>query len=66
MGGITVRFVNDVISVWEYGKNTIREDSCFEPNTHWNYSSGTTNLLSYILRGQFKTHQEYLDFGMRS
>jgi hypothetical protein len=22
--------------------------------------------LSYILRGQFKTHQEYLDFGMRS
>jgi CubicO group peptidase (beta-lactamase class C family) len=24
--------------------------------------SGTTNLLSYILRGQFKTHQEYLDF----
>jgi CubicO group peptidase (beta-lactamase class C family) len=20
----------------------------YEPNTHWNYSSGTTNLLSYI------------------
>jgi CubicO group peptidase (beta-lactamase class C family) len=36
----------------------------YEPNTHWNYSSGTTNLLSYILRNQFKTHQEYLDFGM--
>ena len=29
---------------------------------HWNYSSGTTNLLSGILRKQFKTHQEYLDF----
>ncbi len=28
----------------------------------WNYSSGTTNLLSGILRGQFKTYQEYLDF----
>jgi CubicO group peptidase (beta-lactamase class C family) len=28
----------------------------------WNYSSGTTNLLSGILRKQFKTHQEYLDF----
>jgi hypothetical protein len=27
--------------------------------------SGTTNLLSYILRNQFKTHQEYLDFGIR-
>ena len=34
----------------------------FAPNTHWNYSSGTTNLLSGILRNQFKTHQEYLDF----
>ncbi len=34
----------------------------YKPNTHWNYSSGTTNLLSGILRRQFKTHQEYLDF----
>ncbi|MGJ8745424.1 serine hydrolase domain-containing protein [Polaribacter sp.] len=32
------------------------------PNNTWNYSSGTTNLLSGILRSQFKTHQEYLDF----
>lgn len=34
----------------------------FKPNTHWNYSSGTTNLLSGILRKQFQTHQQYLDF----
>lgn len=34
----------------------------FKPNNHWNYSSGTTNLLSGILRKQFKTHQDYLDF----
>jgi CubicO group peptidase (beta-lactamase class C family) len=33
-----------------------------KPNNRWNYSSGTTNLLSGILRKQFKTHQEYLDF----
>ena len=33
-----------------------------KPNNAWNYSSGTTNLLSGILRNQFKTHQEYLDF----
>ena len=33
-----------------------------KPNETWNYSSGTTNLLSGILRKQFKTHQEYLDF----
>ena len=36
--------------------------AAFKPDTHWNYSSGTTNLLSGILRKQFKTHQEYLDF----
>ncbi|TXD51796.1 MULTISPECIES: serine hydrolase domain-containing protein [unclassified Polaribacter] len=33
-----------------------------KPNETWNYSSGTTNVLSGILRQQFKTHQEYLDF----
>ena len=34
----------------------------YKPNMKWNYSSGTTNLLSGILRKQFITHQEYLDF----
>jgi len=33
-----------------------------QPNEVWNYSSGTTNVLSGILRKQFNTHQEYLDF----
>jgi len=33
-----------------------------KPNETWNYSSGTTNLLSGVLRKQFKTHQQYLDF----
>lgn len=33
-----------------------------KPNQTWNYSSGTTNLLSLLLRKQFKTQQEYLDF----
>ncbi len=32
------------------------------PNEVWNYSSGTTNLLSGILRKQFANDQEYLDF----
>ncbi|RTY81211.1 class C beta-lactamase-related serine hydrolase [Flavobacterium sp. ZB4P23] len=39
-----------------------KKSMVFRTNTHWNYSSGTTNLLSGILRKQFKTHQEYLDF----
>lgn len=33
-----------------------------KPNETWNYSSGTSNLLSGILRKQFESHQEYLDF----
>ncbi len=32
------------------------------PTEIWNYSSGTSNLLSGILRQQFRSHQEYLDF----
>ena len=35
------------------------------PNASWNYSSGTTNLLSLYLRNQFDSHQEYLDFWYR-
>jgi CubicO group peptidase (beta-lactamase class C family) len=38
------------------------KQALYKPNTHWYYSSGTTNLLSEILRKQFKSHQEYLDF----
>lgn len=33
-----------------------------KPNESWNYSSGTTNLLSGLLRKQFASQQEYLDF----
>ena len=43
-------------------KTQLLKPAKFKPNAHWNYSSGTTNLLSGILRNQFKTHQEYLDF----
>ncbi|MBD3583729.1 serine hydrolase domain-containing protein [Flavobacterium selenitireducens] len=32
------------------------------PGKDWCYSSGTTNLLSGILRKQFRSHQQYLDF----
>ena len=33
-----------------------------KPNESWDYSSGTTNLLSGVLRNLFETHQDYLDF----
>ena len=43
-------------------KTQIHKPLTGKPNASWNYSSGTTNLLSGILRNQFKTQQEYLDF----
>lgn len=46
----------------DMGKMQLEKPAKFPPNLNWNYSSGTTNLLSKILRNQFKTHQEYLDF----
>ncbi|MGJ5643294.1 serine hydrolase domain-containing protein [Formosa sp. S-31] len=33
-----------------------------KPNQHWNYSSGTTNLISAFIANQFKNKQDYLDF----
>lgn len=35
------------------------------PNSAWNYSSGTSNLLSGILREQLGSQQAYLDFWYR-
>ncbi|MFB9109307.1 serine hydrolase domain-containing protein [Flavobacterium gyeonganense] len=46
----------------DMGKVQLDKPAQFKPNTHWNYSSGTTNLLSLILKRHFKTQQEYLDF----
>lgn len=34
----------------------------YKTNASWNYSSGTSNLLSGILRDQFDSYQEYLDY----
>ena len=33
-----------------------------KPNESWNYSSGTTNLLSGFIKNQFNSQQAYLDF----
>lgn len=43
-------------------KSQLKKPAAYRPNTHWNYSSGTTNLLSGILRKQFKSHQKYLNY----
>lgn len=46
----------------DMSQSQLQKPAQFKPNTHWNYSSGTTNLLSGILRKQFKTHKQYFDF----
>lgn len=43
-------------------KTQLKKPLIGKSNETWNYSSGTTNLLSGILRQQLKSHQEYLDF----
>ena len=43
-------------------KSQISKPLVGKPLMTWNYSSGTSNLLSGILRKQFTSHQEYLDF----
>ena len=43
-------------------KSQIQTDFDIAAPKTWNYSSGTTNLLSGVLRKQFDTYQEYLDF----
>ncbi|WP_339704413.1 serine hydrolase [uncultured Kriegella sp.] len=50
-------FLNSDMTTAQMEKNAIAR-----PTEIWNYSSGTTNLLSGILRKQFETHQEYVDF----
>lgn len=47
-------------------QSQLEKPAKYKPDSHWYYSSGTTNLLSGILRKQFKTRQEYLDFWYNS
>ncbi len=43
-------------------QSQINTDYSKEDPKVWNYSSGTSNFLSGVLRKQFTTHQDYLDF----
>ncbi|WP_459209760.1 serine hydrolase domain-containing protein [Aquimarina rhabdastrellae] len=58
--------ISDVTSMLfletDMSKSQIKKELLYEPGEKWLYSSGTTNLLSGLIKKQFKTHQEYLDF----
>ncbi len=43
-------------------KSQIGKQFVGKPNETWNYSSGTSNLLSGILRSEIGSYQEYLDY----
>ncbi|MEM6804172.1 MAG: serine hydrolase [Bacteroidota bacterium] len=40
----------------------IKSKLAHKPDTHWSYSSGTSNIISKIVRDQFEDHHEYLRF----
>ena len=43
-------------------QSQLRKPLISEPNNSWNYSSGTTNLLTGIINNKFNTKQQALDF----
>ncbi len=49
----------------DMGKIQSEKELIAKPAELWNYSSGTSNLLSRMLREQFSNYQEYLDFPYR-
>jgi CubicO group peptidase (beta-lactamase class C family) len=41
---------------------TIGKDLAFAPGSHWQYSSGTTNVLARVMRNVLSSEAEYLSF----
>ena len=46
----------------DMAKQQAKEEFVGKTNNTWNYSSGTSNLLSGIIRSKFTKHQQYLDY----
>ena len=46
----------------DMSKTQAEKEAVGHPTQIWNYSSGTSNLLSGVLRDHFDNYQEYLDF----
>ena len=44
------------------GSYALNQPKEFEPGTHWEYSSGTSNIISKYLRRQFENHEDYLKY----
>ena len=46
----------------DFAEYAINQDLAYDPGTHWYYSSGTTNIVSYFIRQQFENDGEYYAF----
>lgn len=46
----------------DMGEVQLKKELVGAPGSIWNYSSGTSNLLSKFIRNQFNSQQEYFDF----
>ena len=44
------------------GKVAYSQELAHPINTKWYYSSGTTNIISHIIRNQFSDYQDYISF----
>jgi hypothetical protein len=55
-----LRCDQNALSIKDMSRAQWRKPAVFKPDTHWNYSSGTTNFG--IFTSTIQTHQEYLDF----
>ncbi len=46
----------------DFARYTYSRDFEYDPGTHWYYSSGTTNIVSYLLRNTFDSDSSYYAF----
>lgn len=46
----------------DFAEFSYNQELAYEPGTHWYYSSGTSNIISYLLREQFNNDDEYYAF----
>jgi len=58
--------ISDVTKMLFLEKNMAKQQAkkqfVGKSNETWNYSSGTSNLLSEVIRSKFDKHQDYLDY----
>ncbi|MEE4116059.1 MAG: serine hydrolase [Marinilabiliaceae bacterium] len=50
---------------YDFAEFAYSQELDYDPGSHWYYSSGTTNIVSYLLRQKFKSDDDYYAFPQR-